>query len=57
MNFFNLVTNIAPPETAKYLVKVSEDAALFASYFWWRDFYRPSQAVKARYIQHSHCRL
>jgi len=29
-------------ETAKYMLKVSEDDELFASYFWWRDFYRPS---------------
>ena len=35
--------DISPPETAKYMLKVSEDKELFASYFWWRDFYRPSQ--------------
>ena len=34
-------------ETAKYLLKVSEDAALFSSYFWWRDFYRPTQSLEA----------
>jgi len=26
-------------EAAKYLIKVSEDDKLYASYFWWRDFY------------------
>ena len=26
-------------EAAKYLIKVSEDEELFASYFWWRSFY------------------
>ena len=26
-------------EAAKYMIKVSEDDKLFASYFWWRDFY------------------
>ena len=26
-------------EAAKYLIKVSEDEELFASYFWWRNFY------------------
>ena len=27
-------------EFAKYIVRVSEDDALFASFFWWRKFYR-----------------
>ena len=27
-------------EFAKYLVKVSRRPALFASYFWWREYYR-----------------
>ena len=35
---------ICVSETAKYLLKVSEDPELFASYFWWRDYYRPSQS-------------
>jgi len=26
-------------DAAKYMIKVSEDDKLFASYFWWRDFY------------------
>ena len=26
-------------DLAKYLKKVAEDDELFASYFWWRDFY------------------
>ena len=24
---------------AKYLIKVSQDDQLFASYFWWREYY------------------
>ena len=24
---------------AKYLIKVSQDDKLFASYFWWREYY------------------
>ena len=33
------------------MLKVSEDKELFASYFWWRDFYRPThrQALKAEW--------
>lgn len=31
--------NDSSSEAAKYLVKVSEDDKLYASYFWWRDFY------------------
>ena len=27
-------------DLAKYLLKVSEDDMLFASYFWWRDYYK-----------------
>ena len=27
-------------ELAKYIVRVSEDDALFASFFWWEKFYR-----------------
>ena len=40
---------ISPPATADYIIRVSQDDELFASYFWWRDFYRPSQrqALKA----------
>ena len=38
---------ISISETAKYLLKVSEDAALFASHFWWRDFYLPTQSLEA----------
>ena len=34
-------------ETADYMVKVSEDDSLFASYFWWREFYSPTQSVEA----------
>ena len=26
-------------EAAKHLIKVSEDDKLYASYFWWKDFY------------------
>ena len=27
-------------DAAKYMIKVSEDDKLFASYFWWRDYYK-----------------
>ena len=27
-------------DLAKYLLKVSEDDMLFASYFWWREHYK-----------------
>ena len=27
------------PAAANYLIKVSQDDKLFASYFWWREFY------------------
>ena len=27
-------------DLAKYLLKVSEDDTLFASYFWWREHYK-----------------
>ena len=37
---------ISISETAKYLLKVSEDAALFSSYFWWRDYYLPTQSLE-----------
>ena len=30
-------------EFAKYIVRVSEDDALFASYFWWKEYYRASR--------------
>ena len=29
------------------MLKVSEDPELFASYFWWRDYYQPTQSVEA----------
>merc|ERR1712183_848223 len=47
------MTTVAPPHSyidikdfksfddfAKYVVTVSQDDELFASYFWWRKFYR-----------------
>jgi len=53
------MTNIAPPnsyidfdnfrsieELAKYLKQVAEDDKLFASYFWWRDFYTINNHLK-----------
>ena len=35
-------------EAAAYMKKVSEDDELFASYFWWRDFYSPTQSTEGR---------
>ena len=47
------MTSIAPPHSyidmnqfssvqhlAEYMIKVSQDDKLFASYFWWRSFYK-----------------
>ena len=36
-NFFNYI------EFAEYIVRVSEDDALFASFFWWKQFYRANK--------------
>ena len=38
--YYNIRLNIPfPPELGSYLLRVSNDAALYSSYFWWRDYY------------------
>ena len=34
-----IVDLICSLEFGEYLVRVSQDASLFSSYFWWRDYY------------------
>ena len=40
-------------ETAEYMKRVSADDELFASYFWWRDYYSPTQSTE----DHAWCSL
>ena len=37
-------------DTAEYMKKVSEDDSLFASYFWWRDYYSHTQSTEGAFI-------
>ena len=40
-------------ETAEYMKRVSADDELFASYFWWRDYYSSTQSTE----DHAWCSL
>ena len=39
-SFINILDFASTAKLAAYLKKVAQDDVLFASYFWWRDFYK-----------------
>lgn len=47
-SYVNALDFDTPKELAKFLQKISEDDALYASYFWWRDYYQVKNSAQDR---------
>ena len=47
-SYINTMDFKTPKELAKHLKHIAEDDALYASYFWWRDYYEVRNSAEDR---------